>query len=218
MELYVKQDVLILADCVNHYRKMVRDSFNLEAMAYYSSPGLTLDAALKFSGVSLELIQDPSIYMFIESSVRGGVAVASCHHAKANNPYVREYDSSKPTSWIFYQDVTSLYGFCLSQKLPISSFKWETYNKDKLLEIVNNFDYKTSDYGFLVEVDLDIDPSLHSYFYDFPPVISKLEVSEELLSPWSKMLLGDQKHKSNIKLAPNLYNKRLLYITNITAQ
>ena len=67
----------------------------------------------------------------------------------------------KPTSWIFYKDVTNLYGYCLSQKLPISNFKWETYNKDELLEIVKNYDCKTAENGFLVEVDLDIDQSLH---------------------------------------------------------
>ena len=47
LSLYVKQDVLILTDCVNFYRKMVKDSYNLEALAYYTSPSLSMDAALK---------------------------------------------------------------------------------------------------------------------------------------------------------------------------
>ena len=77
-----------------------------------------------------------------------------------------------------------------------------------LLEIVKNYDLKTSEKGYLVEVDLEIDPSLHSYLYDFPPIITKLEVTKDILSPWSKLVLGDQTHKSSVKLAPNLYNKK----------
>ena len=71
--------------------------------AYYSSPALTLDAALKFSDAHIDLIQDATMYMFIEQAVRGGLSVASSHYAKANNPHVPDYNSEKPTSWIFYQ-------------------------------------------------------------------------------------------------------------------
>lgn len=108
LELYVKQDVLILTDCVNFYRQMVRDSYNLEAFSYYSSPSLTLDASLKFTGVEIELIKDPTQYMFVESAIRGGVSVASSHYCKANNKYMEDFNPNEKSSYIFYGDVTNL--------------------------------------------------------------------------------------------------------------
>ena len=49
--LYNKQDVLLLADVVTFYRNSVRESYNLEALAYLTSPSLTMDAALKYTKV-----------------------------------------------------------------------------------------------------------------------------------------------------------------------
>ena len=110
--------------------------------------------------------------------------------------------------------MTNLYGWSLSQSLPHSSFQWEAFGKEEVLELVKNYDHDSSEFGYLMEVDLDIDESLHAYFQDFPPIISKTEITEDHLSPWSKLLLNNQKHKTTVKLAPTLYNKRK-YITHI---
>ena len=66
LELYVKQDCLILCDVVNHYRGMVRRNYGLEALSYYSSPALSMDAALKFTKVEIQLLTDSTMYMFVE--------------------------------------------------------------------------------------------------------------------------------------------------------
>lgn len=110
--------------------------------------------------------------------------------------------------------MTNLYGWSLAQKLPLSTFKWEEFSREELLQLIKGYNHETNEIGYLVEVDLDIDPSLHSYFQDFPPVISKMKITKNHLSPWSKLLLGDRLHNSSIKLAPNLFNKRK-YITHI---
>ena len=75
LELYVKQDCLILCDAITFYRKMVRKNYGLEALSYYSSPALTFDAALRMTRVEIELIQDSTMYMFFERGIRGGIAI-----------------------------------------------------------------------------------------------------------------------------------------------
>ena len=51
-----------------------------------------------------------------------------CHsihrHAKANSKYMKNYDINKESSYIQYLDANNLYGWAMSQKLPVNNFKW----------------------------------------------------------------------------------------------
>lgn len=218
LELYVKQDVIILCDCLNFYRKMVRNNYNLEALCYISSPSLSQDAALKMTNVKIELLTDSDQYMFIENGVRGGIAMASTHYCKANNKYMsHDYKPSQPESYIFYADVTNLYGHCLSQKMPISNFKWETFLKSEMIKKATLYNHIKDDIGYIVEVDLHIPVELHDFFSDYPPVAENLLITNDIISPWTKIQLNGRKHSSLVKLAPNLYdkNKYICHIQNL---
>ena len=37
---------------------------------------------------------------------------------------MRDYDKNKESSYIQYQDVKNLYGWAMSQKLPVNNFEW----------------------------------------------------------------------------------------------
>jgi hypothetical protein len=45
-------------------------------------------------------------------------------HAKANNTYVPDYDSSQPSNHVTYLDANNLYGWAMSQALPVDEFRW----------------------------------------------------------------------------------------------
>ncbi len=51
--------------------------------------------------------------------------MVSKRYAKANNPYVEGYDSSKPKKYIMYLDANILYGWAMSKPLPKSGFRWK---------------------------------------------------------------------------------------------
>ena len=68
-DFYLKTDVTLLADFFEKFRTTCLDSYGLDAANYFSTPGLALDAALKISGVTLEQLDNKSMYDFFESSI-----------------------------------------------------------------------------------------------------------------------------------------------------
>ncbi|CAB3978759.1 Hypothetical predicted protein [Paramuricea clavata] len=62
-DLYLKTDVLLLADVMENFRKVCKTNYGLDPMWYYTAPGLAWDAALKLTEVELELTSDPDMYL-----------------------------------------------------------------------------------------------------------------------------------------------------------
>ena len=48
------------------------------------------------------------MYLFIESSIRGGLSQISKRYAQANNKYMSDYDKSLMDSYILYLDLLAL--------------------------------------------------------------------------------------------------------------
>ena len=121
---YLKKDVLLLADVFEKFIGTCLKYYGLDPCHYFSSPGLSWDAMLKMTGVKLENISDIDKYLFIEKGLRGGIFYIVKRYAKANNKYMNDYDSKKPSKFITYLDMNNLYGWGLSGYLPYGGFKW----------------------------------------------------------------------------------------------
>jgi hypothetical protein len=76
-DLYLKTDVLLLADVFENFRKTCQVQHGLDPAHYYTSPGLSWDALLKKTGMELELLADYDMFLFIEKGLRGGVSMVS---------------------------------------------------------------------------------------------------------------------------------------------
>ena len=63
------------------------ETYGLDPAHYYTLPGYSWDALLKYTNVNLELITDPDMHFMIEKGIRAGIARVSHRYAKANNPY-----------------------------------------------------------------------------------------------------------------------------------
>ena len=67
----------------------------------------------------------------VEKGIRGGICHAINRYAKANNKHMKNYSKNKDSSYLIYSDANNLFGWEMSQKLPVEGFKW----KEKCIQI-----------------------------------------------------------------------------------
>ena len=68
---------------------------------------------------------------------------------------MKDSDKNKESSYIKYWDVNNLYGWAMSQKLPVNNFEW-IFNKD----FVKSYNEESNEEYFL-EVDVQYLEKLH---------------------------------------------------------
>ena len=73
-DLYLKSDILFLADLFENFRQTCMLYFKLDPCHYFTSPGLSWNPVLKMIDIKLELIIDVDMFQFIKKGMRGGVA------------------------------------------------------------------------------------------------------------------------------------------------
>ena len=211
-DVYLATDVLLLADCMQEFRRTSYKTYGLDPLWYYSSPGLFWDALFKVTKQELELITDLDMLLFVEKGMRGGISMVSIREAIANNEHCKHYNSEQLKSWILYLDANNLYGWAMLQHLPIGNFKWlveaEFMNLKSQLEKGAIKD--DADTGYILEVDPNYPKELHPKHTDYPLAVESLEVPREWVSPYTEELIQRKggKHLSVKKLIPNLYDKK----------
>jgi hypothetical protein len=157
--------------------------------------------------VRLELLTDIDMHLFIEKGLRGGISMISHRNAKANSRYVPDYHPSQPSSHVTYIDVNNLYGWEMSQALPVGGFRWLEKEEFEHLNI-NSVSDDSKDV-YILEVDIDYPPVLHDHHKKYPLAPEKMKVTENMLSPLAKQLLEELEMKgiSTEKLILNLHPK-----------
>ena len=93
-----------------------------------------MTSCFKMTDVKLELLTDINMLLMIEKGIRGGKFHTIHRYAKANNKYMKNYDKNKESSYIIYVDKNNLYGWAMSQNLPVNGFKWVKNIKKSLLK------------------------------------------------------------------------------------
>ena len=201
-DLYLQTDVLLLADVFENFRQTALSTYKLDPAHYYTLPGYSWDALLKLTNVSLELLTEPDMYLFVEKGLRGGISMVSHRHATANNPQMQNYNPDQPTSFLQYLDSNNLYGWAMSQPMPTGGFQWVNYT-DQILETPAN-----ADHGFILEVDLAYPPALHADHNDYPLAPEKLTITKDQMSPYQQKLIDELGVSISCeKLVPNLMDK-----------
>ena len=77
------------------------------------------------------------------------------------------YDKDIKSSYLMYLDANKLYGWAMSQKLPVNGFKW-IEKLSRFNEIfIKNYN-ENSDQGYFLEVDIDYLKELFNLQKDLP--------------------------------------------------
>ena len=174
LSVYNTSDVLLLADVFEKFRDVCLKNYGLDPAHYYTAPGLAWDAMLKMTKINLELLSDVDMLLMIEKGIRGGVSMVSNRYGKANNKYMKDYDKNKPSKYLMYFDKNNLYGWAMSQKLPVHSFKW--MSNQELENLFNNQIVQVWEKTpCILEVDLEYPEELHDLHNDYPLCPERIE-------------------------------------------
>ena len=166
--LYLQSDVLLLADVFENYRDLCLKTYKLDPAQYFTAPGLSWDAMLKFTRVRLDLLTEPEMLNFFKKGIRGGCSVSIRREAIANNKFCPNYDPKKPTSYIMYLDMCNMYGASMEKPLPEGDFAWlSPLELEKVSQQIENLT-ENSPTGYVFEVDLEYPKALHREHNDFP--------------------------------------------------
>ena len=93
-DLYLKSDVLLLADVFESFKKTCFQYYKLDPCHYFTSPGLSWSAMLKMTNIESELMTNVDMFQFIEKGMRGGFSYIANRYGKAINKYMEEYDGN----------------------------------------------------------------------------------------------------------------------------
>ena len=62
--------------------------------------------------------------LMIEEGITGGMCQSTHKYAKANNKYMKNFDKNIEPSYLTNLDANNLYGWAMSQILPVNGFMW----------------------------------------------------------------------------------------------
>ena len=232
VSLYLKTDVVLLADCFEAFRDACLKNYMIDPCHHFTSPGMSWNAMmlqLKREGIDTSSVvggfssvnagRNPqrnhpkSIGLFdngqqdmlemIKSNMRGGISMISNRYARANNPYMSDYDASVENSYITYLDANNLYGWAMSQYLPVGDYRWENrqFDDETIISLPDE-----GVRGYVFEVDLEYPSDLHDKHSDYPlaPEATSFDASPFMNNIAEKL---DSKPVKTTKLVPNLCDK-----------
>ena len=99
-KLYLKSDVISLADVFEKLVKVSTEEYGINPLYCISPPGYTYQCAMKYTDIKLQTLQDKDLILLLENNIRGGIS------SVMSDGYVKTDDNKK----IIYMDATNLYG------------------------------------------------------------------------------------------------------------
>ena len=112
-----------------------------------------------------------------EKDIRGRICHVMYSYPKANNKYMKDYDKNKESSYLKYRDVNNLYGWAMSQKLPVHNFEWIEYTSQFNEDFIKDFN-EENDKGYFLEVDVQYPEKLHELHNDLPFVQERMKIEK----------------------------------------
>ena len=159
-ELYLKSDVILLADVFEKFIKISVEEYGINRLYCVSLPSYTWHCGLKYTGINLQTLQDKDMILLLENNIRGGIS------SVMGDRYIKSDENKK----ILYIDANNLYGHSMSEYLPYDEIELWHGHPDLLMnwldEILNTPD--DSDIGYFIEIDLTYPDNIKQKTKNFP--------------------------------------------------
>ena len=146
-DLCVQGDTLLLANEFENFQNKYIEIYKLDPAHFLSAPRLA------WPGIDMLLM--------VEKGIRGRMCQVIQRCAKANNKYMKSHDKNIISSYLISLDASNLYGWAMSQKLPVNGFKWLADSSQFKEDFIKNCD-GNSDIGYFFEVDVEYQKNLFS--------------------------------------------------------
>ena len=126
--------------------------------------------------VQLELLTDINMLLMVEKVIKSRRCDVKHRYAKANNKYMKNYDKNIESSYLIHLDANNLYGWAMSQKLPVNGFKWVKDLSQFNESFIKNYD-ENSDMRHTREVDVEYPKKIFNNHEGYPvlPERKKME-------------------------------------------
>ena len=92
------------------------------------------------------------------------------------------YDKNIESSYLMYLDANNLYGWAMSQKLPVDGFKWIKKLSEFNEDFIKNYD-ENNDKGYILEVDVEYPKNLFNLHCDLPFLPERKRIEK-----WKKLV------------------------------
>ena len=110
-------------------------------------------------------------------------------YEKQINKYMKDYIKDEEEEFLEYLDANNLYGWAMSEPLPVDSFDWIKDLSKTDEDFIKKFD-KDSDKEYIIEADVKYPKNLHHLHSDLPFLPERMKIDK------------------CSKLACNLYDKK----------
>ena len=107
-DLYMQSNALLSADVFEIFCSKCRAIYNVDLVFFFSAPRLAWQICLRKTEVKLELLEDIDMLLAVEKGIKDEMCHVIHRYTKANNEYMKNYDSHKESSFLVYWDVNSL--------------------------------------------------------------------------------------------------------------
>ena len=168
LDIYLKLDICLQADIFNVFRNTIWDKFEIDCSKYITSCSLSLDLMLKYTEVKIELIRDISIFDYGNSSILGGICIASQNITDDKDGVISSCD------------IASLYPYIMTKNMPIGNYRFIKYfNRNRYLD---------SEYSCLLNCEIFTTNKVrnNSISKQFPALISKTSIKYDDLSEFQR--------------------------------
>ena len=88
---------------------------------------------------------------------------------------MKDYNKDEEESFLQYDDTNNLYGFAVSEPLPVNGFEWMEDLTKIDEDFIKNYD-ENSDKGYILQVDIEYPKKLHDLHSDLPFLSERMKI------------------------------------------